>query len=66
MKIFYGQGTLFIGEEGALSRTCLDSTVARFMEDACPLQRSEGDVFYQSSLVFVDIDRRSQPASPRG
>jgi hypothetical protein len=66
VKIFYGQGTLFIGEEGALSRTGLDSTVARFMEDVCPLRRSEGDVFYQSSLVFVETDRRSQPASPRG
>jgi hypothetical protein len=45
MNTFYGQGTIFIGEEGALSRTGLDSTVAGSMEDACPLRRSEGDVF---------------------
>jgi hypothetical protein len=43
-KNFYSQGTLFIGE-GVVSRTYLDSTVARFTEDACPLWRSEGDVF---------------------
>jgi hypothetical protein len=30
---------------GAVPRTRLNSTVARFPEDACPLQRSEGDLF---------------------
>jgi hypothetical protein len=66
-KNFYGQGTLFIGVGGGLvPRTCLDSTVVRFPEDACPLRRFEGDVFYQSSKVFMETDRRSQPSSPRG
>jgi hypothetical protein len=37
---------LFIGARGVVLRTCLDSTVARFPGDACPLRRSEGDVFY--------------------
>jgi hypothetical protein len=32
--------------EGAVSRKRLDSTVARFPEDACPLRRFESDVFY--------------------
>jgi hypothetical protein len=30
---------------GAFSRTRLNLTVARFLEDACPLWRSKGDVF---------------------
>jgi hypothetical protein len=46
VKIFYGDGSLFIGARGAVSRTHLDPTVAKFPEDACPLQHSEGDVFY--------------------
>jgi hypothetical protein len=45
VKIFYGESYLFIGARGAVSRTRLDLTVARFPEDACPLRRSEGDVF---------------------
>jgi hypothetical protein len=46
VKIFYNGNSLFIGAMGgAVSRTRLDSTVARFQEDACPLRRSEGDVF---------------------
>jgi hypothetical protein len=44
----------------------LDMTAVSFPEDACPLQCSEGDVFYQNSKVFVELDRRSQPASPMG
>jgi hypothetical protein len=67
VKKFYSENSLFIGARGgAVSRTHLDSTVAKFPEDACPLRRSEGDVFYQNSKVFVESDRRSQPASPRG
>jgi hypothetical protein len=64
VKNFYSQGSLFIGE-GVVPRTYLDSTVARYPEDACPLERSEGDVFYQSSKVFMETDRWSRPASPR-
>jgi hypothetical protein len=52
--------------EGVVSRNFLDKTVARNLEDACPLRRSDGDVFYQNSRIFVELDRRSQPASPRG
>jgi hypothetical protein len=51
VKKFYGQGTLFIGE-GVVSRSCLDSTVARFPEDACPLRHSEGDVFLPEFVGF--------------
>jgi hypothetical protein len=49
VKIFYSDNSLFIGAGeggGAVSRTHLDSTAARFPDDACPLRRSEGDVFY--------------------
>jgi hypothetical protein len=66
VKKFYGPGSLFIGVRGVVSRNRVDSTVASFPRDACPLRRSEGDVFYQGSKVVVETDRRSQPASPRG
>jgi hypothetical protein len=46
VKNFYSESSLFIGERGAVSRTRLDSIVARFPKDACPLRRSEGDVIY--------------------
>jgi hypothetical protein len=46
VKIFYSGNSLFIRARGAVSRTRLDLNVARFPKDACPLQRSEGDVFY--------------------
>jgi hypothetical protein len=46
VTIFYNDGSLFIGARGAVSRTHLDPTVAKFSEDACSLRRSEGDVFY--------------------
>jgi hypothetical protein len=39
------QTSLFIGARGFVSRNYLDMTVARNPEDACPLQRFEGDVF---------------------
>jgi hypothetical protein len=63
VKIFYGPGSLYIGAGRVVSRNRLDSTVARFSEDVCPLRRSEGDVFYVSLKVFVETDRRSQPVS---
>jgi hypothetical protein len=47
-------------------RTCLDSTVARFPGDACPLRHFEGDVFTEILKFFVELDRRSQPACLRG
>jgi hypothetical protein len=62
----YDASSLFIGVRGVVSRKCLNMTVASFPEDACPLRRSEGDVFYQNSGVFVESDHRNQPASPRG
>jgi hypothetical protein len=65
-NVFTVKSSLFIGARGVVSRSCLDSTVASFPEDACPLQRSEGDVFYQNPRVFVETGRQSQPASPRG
>jgi hypothetical protein len=66
MKNFCSESSLFIGARGVVSRTHLDLTVASFPEDACPLRRSEGDVFYQNSRVSVETDCRSQPSSPRG
>jgi hypothetical protein len=66
VKIFYGVSSLFIGARGVVSRSRLDSTVASFPDDACPLRRSKGDVFHQNSRVFVETNRRSQPASLRG
>jgi hypothetical protein len=45
-NFFYSNSSLFIGVRGgAVSRTRLDPTVARYPEDACPLWRSEGDIF---------------------
>jgi hypothetical protein len=52
--------------EGAVSGTRLDPTVVRFPDNACPLRRSEGDVFHRISKFFVESDHRSQPASPEG
>jgi hypothetical protein len=46
VKKIYGAGALFIGVRGALSRKCLNMTVANFLGDVCPLRRSEGDIFY--------------------
>jgi hypothetical protein len=66
VNCFYGASSLFIGAKGVVQEKCLDMTVASFPEDACPLRRSEGDVFHQNSNVFVEMDHRSQPASPRG
>jgi hypothetical protein len=52
VKCFYSENSLFIGARGAVSRTRLDSTVARYLEDACPLRRSEGDVFFTEIQRF--------------
>jgi hypothetical protein len=62
VKNFYSQGSLFIGAEGVVLENRLDSTVASFPEDACPLQRSEGDVF---SLKFKSFrgNRSSESTS---
>jgi hypothetical protein len=46
VKNVYSDNILFIGARVAVSQIHLDSTVARFPEDACPLRHSEGDVFY--------------------
>jgi hypothetical protein len=51
---------------GVVQENLLDMTFASFPGDACPLRRSEGDLFYQNSKVFAESDCRSQPASPRG
>jgi hypothetical protein len=45
VKKFYGESSLFIGSRGVVSRNCVDETVAKNLEDACPLRRFEGDVF---------------------
>jgi hypothetical protein len=66
VKNFYGESCLFIGARGVVQKNRLDMTVASFPEDACPRRRSEGNVFYQNSKVFVESDHRSQPASSRG
>jgi hypothetical protein len=66
VKKIYGAKLSIDMGEGVVSRNCLDMTVAKNPEDTCPLRRSEGDVFYRNSRVFVESDRRSQPTSPRG
>jgi hypothetical protein len=38
--------------QGAVSRRCLDSTVVRSAEDACPFRHSEGDVFFTEIQKF--------------
>jgi hypothetical protein len=57
---------IYRGEGGRFQENRLDMTIARNPEDECPLRRYEGVVFYQNSRVFMESDRRSQPASPRG
>jgi hypothetical protein len=44
--------SLFIGAREVVSRSRLDSTVASSPEDACPLRRSEGDVFLPKFKSF--------------
>jgi hypothetical protein len=66
VKIFYNEELSIYRGRGVVSRTRLDLTIASFSEDACPLRCSEGDVFHQNSRVFMETDRWSQPASPRG
>jgi hypothetical protein len=45
VKKFYGASSLFIGVRGVVQENRLDMTVDSFLEDVCPLQRSEGDIF---------------------
>jgi hypothetical protein len=68
MKIFYGESSLFIGAwgGGAVSGTRLDPTVARFPEDACPLRRSEGDVFLLKFKDFRGIGSSESTRFPEG
>jgi hypothetical protein len=66
VKKFHGVNLSIYRGEGVVSRNYLDMTVASNPEDACPLRRSEGDVFLPEFKNFVESDRRSQPASPRG
>jgi hypothetical protein len=44
-KILRWELSIYRGTGGLVPRNCLDKTVARNLEDACPLRRSEGDVF---------------------
>jgi hypothetical protein len=65
VKNFYSQGSLFIGE-GVVPRTCLDSTVARYPEDACPLERFEGDVFLPEFKGFHGNGSLESTRFPKG
>jgi hypothetical protein len=67
MKNFNSRSLLFIGVRGGgvVLRTCLDSTVARFPGDACPLRRSEGDVFTEIPKCSWNRIIRVNPL-PRG
>jgi hypothetical protein len=62
VKKFYGANlSIYRGEGGSFTKPP--------QYDRCEFsgrRRSEGDVFYQNSKVFVETDRWSQPASPRG
>jgi hypothetical protein len=51
---------------GVVSRTRLDSTVANFLEDTCPLRRSEGDVFYLKFKVFHGNGSLESTSFPEG
>jgi hypothetical protein len=64
VKIFYSESSLFIG--GAVSGTRLDSTVARFPEDACPLRHSEGDAFLLKFEGFCGIGSSESTRFPKG
>jgi hypothetical protein len=49
-----------------VSRTRLNSTVARFPEDACPLRRSEGNVFLLKFKDFRGIRSSESTRFPEG
>jgi hypothetical protein len=66
VKNFNSDDPLFIGARGAVPRTRLDSTVARFSEDACPLRRSEGDVFLLKFQDFRGIGSSESTRFPEG
>jgi hypothetical protein len=66
VKFFYSESSLFIGVRGAVSRTLLDSTVARFPEDACPLRRSKGTVFLLKFRYFRGIGSSESTCFPKG
>jgi hypothetical protein len=66
VKIFYSESSLFIGARGAVSRTHLDSAVARFPEDVCPLRRSEGGVFLLKFKDFHGIGSSKSTLFPEG
>jgi hypothetical protein len=66
VKIFYSDSSLFIGVWGADSRTRLDPTVARYLEEACPLRRSEGDVFLLNFKNLRGIGSSESTRFPEG
>jgi hypothetical protein len=55
-----------MGVRGAVLRTRLDPTVAKFPEDACPLRHSEGDVFLLNFKVFCGIGSSESTRFPEG
>jgi hypothetical protein len=44
-KILQRKRSIYRGKGGSFKKR-LDTTVAIYPEDACPLRRSEGDIFY--------------------
>jgi hypothetical protein len=67
VKSFYNNSSLFIGAKGgAVTRTRVHPTVARFPEDACPLRRSEGDVFLLKFNDFRGIGSSESTRFPEG
>jgi hypothetical protein len=57
--------TIYRGE-GVVPRIRLDSTVARFTEDACLLRRSEGDVFLPEFIGFRGNGSSESTCFPEG
>jgi hypothetical protein len=66
VKKTYGTRPLFIARRGVVSRNCLDMTVASFLGDACPLRRSEGDVFTEILRIFHGNGSLESTCFPKG
>jgi hypothetical protein len=62
----YGASALFIGVRGEVSKKRLDMTVAIFSGDACPLRRSEGDVFTGIRDFIRGIGSSESTRFPKG
>jgi hypothetical protein len=66
VKQSYHTGPLFIGEEGVVSRSCLEMTVARFEGDECPLRHFDCDIFTEILIIVRGNGSSESTRFPEG